>query len=346
MVANIPRSPETAPEARDDDAGSAEHEPIVGTTHDRSAAPRLVAYYSDPKAKPAAFLEAVRAAKMGFFAAEDVAETMQRLGELDPTLARTVALLNKGPDLVARWVSEVTKASLALYLPNVRPDEHESANSQFDRIIQMSAEGLAAKDKQLRIRAQNLLRLVLVLFLGQRNLSPIDALLSVRKANERRDGSASHMKREVIRLLTRTKLSQLRDLSLVALLFDSFVADATRERQEVFSSLVGLQNRIAALELALKSARSEIDKAGEDHARQSSELSALQNDLSSEKQLRTLERSKQAGRFRSFLAQRLRQPLSDARDALDFAPPHLDAVRQRIEMAISAIESETSKSNE
>ncbi len=347
MAANDPKPTETAPDTAKEDAEAVERESSDHAAKERPAIPRLAAYYSDSKVKPAAFFKAVREAKIGSFAAEDIAETLQRLGQLDPTLDRTVALLNKGLDPVARWVVDATKASLAFYLPGVKSDEHEPANTLFDRVMQGAVEGLVAKDRRRRTRTQNLLRLVLVLFLGQRNLSPIDALLSIRKASATKGGSAaSNLKREAIRLLARSKIGQLQDLSLVALLFDSFVMEATRERQEVFSSLAGLQDRIAALELKLKSAQSEIDKAREDYARQSSELAALQNDLHNERQLRTLERSKQAGRSRSFLAERLRQPLSDARDALDFEPPHMDAVRQRIEMAISAIDSEIGKSNE
>ena len=52
------------------------------------------------------------------------------------------------------------------------------------------------------------------------------------------------------------------------------------------------------------------------------------------------------GRFRGFLAERLTPPLFDARDALGFDPPHVDAARQRIEMAITAIDGELEKSNE
>ena len=49
---------------------------------------------------------------------------------------------------------------------------------------------------------------------------------------------------------------------------------------------------------------------------------------------------------RGFLAERLTPPLFDARDALGFDPPHVDAARQRIEMAITAIDGELEKSNE
>jgi hypothetical protein len=305
------------------------------------AAPLLSAYYSASQVKSSAFVKAVRAAKIKSFDAEDVAEAARHLGEFDPTLARTVALLNKGPDPIARWVLEATKASLRLYLPGAEPEEHEGANSLFDRVVRMSVEDLAAKDKRRRGRAQNLLRLVLAWLISQRNLSPTDALLSARKAKKRKDGAtASSLNRDAAQLLARSKPNQLMELSLVAALFESSIAQSAKERQEIFSTLAGLRDRISTQETELQTASAELEKVNEDRACLRNELAAAQNDLRNEKELRALERTRQASKFRGFLTERLSLPLSDARDALDFDPPQVDAARQRIEMAITAISGE------
>jgi len=349
MPENEPKPGETAPDtvrkgkpkptvlASDSDAPS-EGTPVV---------PRLSAYYSDARVKPAAFVKAVRAEKIRSFDSEDVSGAAQRLGETDPTLARTVALLGKEPEPVARWVVDATKVSLNLYLPDAVSGEHEAAKSFFDRVVRMSAEGLAAKDKQRRARAQNLLRLVLSWLIGQRNLSPTDALLSVRKAKKKKDGeTASSLNRDAARLLGRAKLNQLLNLSLIAALFESAIAQEAKERREVFSSLAGLQDRIASLETELQTTGAELKRTNEDRTRLTNELVAAQKKLRDEKELRALDRTRQAGRFRGFLAERLSPPLSDARDALDFDPPVVDAARQRIEMAITAIVGVAENSNE
>ena len=104
------------------------------------AAPCISAYYSDARVRSAAFVKSVRSAKIRSFDAEDSAQTLQRLSETDPTLARTVALLGKGPDVVARWVVRATKASLDRYLPGAMPDEHEAAKDLLDRVVRMSVE--------------------------------------------------------------------------------------------------------------------------------------------------------------------------------------------------------------
>ena len=349
MPANEPKPEETA----QDTVRQGEPKPTVLASDSNAppegtlVVPRLSAYYSDARVKPAAFVKAVRAAKIRSFDAEDVSAAAQRLGETDPTLARTVALLGKEPEPVARWVVEATKASLNLYLPDAVSGEHEAAKSFFDRVVRMSAEDLAAKDKQRRARAQNLLRLVLSWLIGQRNLSPTDALLSVRKAKKKKDGATpSNLNRDAARLLGRAKLNQLLNLSLIAALFESNIAQAAKERQEVLSSLAGLQDRIASLETELQTTGAELKRTNEDRTRLSKELAAAQKELRDEKELRALDRTMQAGRFGGFLAERLSPPLSDARDALDFDPPVVDAARQRIEMAITAINGEMGKSNE
>lgn len=348
MPANEPKPGETAQdtvrqgEPKPTDLASDSNAP-EGTP----VAPCLSAYYSDARIKPTAFVKAVRAAKIRSFDAEDVSGAAQRLGETDPTLARTVALLGKGSEPVARWVVEATKASLNLYLPDAVSGEHEAASGLFDRVVRMSVEDLAAKDKERRARAQNLVRLALAWLMDQRNLSPADALLSVRKAKKRKEGAtAASLNRDAARLLGRAKLNQLLNLSLIAALFESAIAQEVKERQEVFSSLAGLRDRIASLETELRTTGAELESANEDRTRLTNELAAAQKELRDEKELRALDRTKQAGRSRSFLAERVSLPLSDARDALDFDPPHVDAARQRIEMAISAINREMGKSNE
>ena len=348
MPANEPRPGETAQDA----VGQGEPKPMDlasdgNASKETPVALSLSAYYSDARVKPAAFCKAVQAAKIRSFDAEDVSGAAQRLCETDPTLARTVALMGKGPDAVARWVVEATKASLNLYLPDAVSDEHKAAKSLFDRVVRMSAEDLAAKDKQRRARAENLLRLVLSWLIGQRNLSPTDALLSVRKAKKKKDGATpSNLNRDAARLLGRAKMRQLLGLSLVAALFESNIAQATKERQEVFSSLAGLQDGIASLETELQTTGAELKRTNEDRTRLTNELAAAQKELRDEKELRALDRTKQAGRSRSFLAERVSLPLSDARDALDFDPPHADAARQRIEMVMSAISRELEKTDE
>lgn len=300
--------------------------------------PRLSSYYTDPRITAAAFVRAVRATRIIRFDAEDVYQTRTSLDELDPTLARTVGLLGKGPEPVARWVTEITKQTLRQALSGDVSDGYEAANTLFDRVVRMSAEHLAAKDKQRHARAQNLLRLILAWLIEDRNLSPIDALISVRKAKPRKAKStAVNLNRDAAHLLRRATLKQLIDLSSIAALFETTIAEEAKERRQVFGKFTDLKHRITSLDTELHAKAAELDALKEDRANLTDELSAVQGDLRNEKELRALDRTRQNGRFRRFLAERLKQPLSDALDALEVDPPHVSTARQRIEMAMTAI---------
>ena len=297
----------------------------------------LSAYYTDARIQPAAFLKAVRAEKVKGFKAEDVSRSVQHLEKTDPVLARTIALLGRGPDAVARWVVEATKFSLKLYLPHAASEAGDTAKQLFDRVVRMSADDLDSKDKRRRTRAQNLLRLVLAWLTTEGNLKPTDGLMSI--------GSIAK-KKNVGLLLSRVTFNQLEDLSLIASLFESVVAQGSRERQSILSELDKLRDRAVARETELQMTRGNLKEAVEERTRLSSELSSAKKKLHDEKELRCLDATQQRGRMRAFLAERLNLPLSNARDALDLDPPYIEAVRQRIEMAITAIDDEMGESCE
>ncbi len=53
---------------------------------------------------------------------------------------------------------------------------------------------------------------------------------------------------------------------------------------------------------------------------------------------RTYDHVRERGQFHYLLDTSIRQMLNDARDALTFEPPHVEAAQQRIEMALAAID--------
>lgn len=310
-------------------------------------AARLSTYYADIRLKPAVFLKAVRTEKIRAFDAQDVSNVVQRLGETDPTLARTVALLGKRPHAASRWVVEATKAALKLYLPEAASDAHETSKRLFDRVVRMSAEDLATKDKQLRTRTQNLVRLVLAWLVAERDLQPTDALVSIRNAAKKKEGGLTRSpNRDIGGLLRRARFSQLLDLSLVAAFFESAIAQEARERQGALSNLDKWRDRATSLETELQATNEKLRETIEELNCRSNELSSTQKELREEKELRTLDATQQSGRWRAFLSGRLRPLLSDARDALDFDPPHTDATRQLIKIAMTEIDNRMEKINE
>lgn len=338
MVADEPKPSEIAQTvAQQDDS-----KPVIRIPESKGSAKTAVtaclyAYYTDVGIKPAAFVKAVRAKRVKAFEAEDVSKAVQHLAQNDPLLARTVALLGKGPDAVARWVVEATKSSLKLFLPDASSDANDTAKRLFDRVVRMSTDDLSAKDRQRRTRAQNLLRLVLDWLTNEGNLTPTDGLVSIRRVAK---------KKAVGPLLRRVTFSQLEDLSLISTLFESALAQESKERLSVLSALDNWRNRAASLETELQTTTIKLNEADEERIRLSEELSSVKKELREEKELRILDVTQQRGRMRAFLSERLNVPLANARDALELDPPYLEAVRQRIEMAMTAIDDEMGESCE
>lgn len=309
--------------------------------------PRLERYYADPKMKPGTFIKAVRVAKLKTFDPDDLATTLNRLAELDPTFSRTVAFVGKQPAAISQWVIEAAKTSLASILSDALSDRSLSAAALFDRAIKACSADLASKDRRARDRAQNLLRLALVWLIAQRNLSPIDALLSAKRARKKKGrGAELNLRSDVSRLLVKSKLSQLLNFALVANLFEVALAQMSKERREALAAAAEHKDRIAQVNGELVTATERLESATKQSARLHEELASTQKALIDEKELRSLERTKLEGRFRRFLTERLGPPLSDARDVLGFDPPNIAAALQRIEMTISAIEGERGPADE
>jgi hypothetical protein len=164
--------------------------PEEGKQRLRDSAPAISNFYAD-KARPREFSKAVRQAKIRSFDAEDTSEALRKLDQTDPILARTLSLMGKGPEAIDRWTVTVAKALLSAQLQDSRPDELGSARVILDYLLRKGAADLGARNKVLRTRTQNLLRLVLAWLLQERNLNPTEALMSIAAAMQKGDGRSA-----------------------------------------------------------------------------------------------------------------------------------------------------------
>lgn len=330
---------QNSPDGRLDDVstqGNALPRPDTAT----AGAPRIVDFYADPKLKPSEFLKAVRAAKLKTFKPDDRDQALRSIGTSDPMLSRTTSLLGKDRDAVRRWVTEVTIEALKEHVPDILTDGPSSSGILFDQIMRSVAADLGSKDKPRSTRAANLSRLALVWLLEQRNLKPIDAFLSIEKVTRKRGGAGRPgANDEIVKILTNGYIKQLINPSVVARYFEDSLNEARAERLNVHEVNVKLREKLSDLESALR-------HSNEQRGLTERQLRELRDQLRDEKELRQLDTSRQVGRSQSFLRERLRPLLSDARDALDFDPPHTEATRQRVEMALAAVDGELEKADE
>jgi hypothetical protein len=258
-----------------------------------------------------------------------------------------MARRRRAPEAIERWVIEATKVAIRADAPRALEYEDLDAKSLLERLVDALASGLSDRDRIRRARAQNLIQLTLIWLLDQRALDPLDALrVTSRLRGRQKTASAPSPRRDAVRVVSRAGLSQLADLSLIARLGDEAAARAVQERNDAVTNQERLQAHIVTLESDFGKLREQEQHLTSQVRRLDLDLERAQREIDEQRQLRQLDRASQRGQMRQFLSERLGLLLSDARDALDFDPPHVDAARQRIESARDTINKEIGKFDE
>jgi hypothetical protein len=309
--------------------------------------PTIVGYYANSKLRPASFFKAVRAAKIKAFHQNDVEAAHATLSEKDPNLSRTLALglANKPPEPVQRWVMEVARSVARRLNPEITLEESTTAETVFVQIVRAVEDALRSKKKADRDRAQNLVRLSMLWLIRQRALDPLQALYGLLPVSRKSSGRSTP-RAEAQSLVLRAKPSQWKMLSVVANLSSDDIKEANRARNEAFQVRDMLRTRVADLERSLESKSQEIDGLANEARQLEAEVASGKSALEAQRQLRQLDAAEATGRTRNLLAGRLSLLLSDAADALEFEPPHIEAARQRINAARETIAGEVGNSND
>lgn len=318
------------------------------------AMPRLSDYYGSPAATPTPFVrkvrEAVKAARIDqrdppSFDAEDLEETLGRLMELDPTLSKTVRLLGKEPQQVRHWVTRATRAAIDKWAHDLCY-EGESALTRFERFLQSTTGDLLGRDKERRVRAQNLLRLSLPWLIEKQSLKPEEALPLVGRSKRSR-AKTTDLRRAVRQLLFKAPpILQLMNLSLVSAFYTKALADEVYARQTALRELSRCQETQTAQIAEMEEVRCKLKRVEKEREKLFKLLTETEEQLRGQKELRAIDRTQNRGRSRRFLKERLSPLISDARDAMEFDPPQIDGAQQRLHMVAAAIAKELDKLDE
>jgi hypothetical protein len=311
-------------------------------------APTLVSYYADSGSKSSPFIKSVRTLKVEAFTGEDVEAARSDILNADPQLMRTAALAfaKNVPQCVERWAIDATQHVLRMAIPTAFVDPDVGAKLLLERIVDALAVDIGSKNKLQRIRGQNLLRLALNWLTKKRSLDLLDSLLLLSKIWHRSDTmGATKLRRNGERLLLRSKPGAWRDLVLVAQLSGDALSKATSERDEAIHTRNRAQNRINDLESLVEHEKERVEQLSGELGRLNAALAASRQETEELRQLRQLDLDEQKARQRFFLSGRLNLLASDARDALDFEPPHVDAARQRLDALKQTIAREVERLN-
>ena len=300
-----------------------------------SATPLLSAYYENPKMKPPAFVQHVKAmAGPVVFDSEDEKQVLERLDEFDPSLARTGALLGKGPPFRG-WVERATEKALDLLMDDA-DREYSTIMERFRRFLDNATSDLSGKDADKKRRAKTLIRLVFVWMVERRKLDPERALPLIRR-------KAADSRTTLRQILVAAPYPQLLKLSQVAASYEDIIDKLRKENGSLFSDLMRARKNQDEQAATLEQTQTALRHAEEAHAETAVCLEKVEAELRGERELRAADRRQFAARSRQFLLQRLGPLLADARGALDFNTPHISGSRQRIEMAEAALKKEVER---
>jgi hypothetical protein len=284
----------------------------------------------------AAFVKAVRAAKVRRFTDDDIAEASRLMATNDPDGRRLCALASQSklPEAVERWVWTAAQARLKDLVPGDFTPLDPDAGTTFRSLHQHLSPWLGSPDKAQRGRAEILLRLGLTWLLSQRSLDPWTVLDHLRATLFKDKTSAM---RAVRKLIARTKMAEIKDAAAVAGLAHETVQaaraeqEADRRRQAVF------QSQLASANAEIAELRAKLSAALDERESLSRQLAQAQRQFDESQQHWGHEMVEVKSQQSLLLQERLKPLLSDAIDALEIKPPVPEIALERVMVALSSI---------
>jgi hypothetical protein len=299
--------------------------------------PTLSAYFGPSAVAAAAFVKAVRTAKVRRFTDEDVAEASRLMPTNDPGGRRLCVLASQSklPEAVERWVWTAAQARLKDLVPGDFTPLDLDAGTTFRSLHQHLSPWLGSSDKANRGRAEVLLRLGLNWLLAQRSLDPWTVLDHLRATLFKDKASAM---RAVRKLIARTKRSELKDAAAVVGLAHEMVQaarveqNADRRRQALF------QSQLATANAEIIELRAKLGAALDERESLSRKLVETQRQFDESQQHWGHDMVEVKSEQSLLLRERLKPLLSDAIDALEIKPPAPEIALERVMVALSSIE--------
>lgn len=310
----------------------------------KSVEPTLLAYYGPKAPRVAAFVKAVRAAKLRKFPDENIAFARDHFTDFDPSLKRTVALARIGnSEPIVAWVHEAARTVLARMLPEEMQDSGLGAPALLDAAARGLAADLRNKNKQLRTRAQNVFSLTMVFLHDRRGLTPWQALKGLRVAVRGRAAlDAAPSEKEAHDAVALATPSAWPLLATVAAIVETSLEAAEEGRAEALRKQAELERKVSELSEKNAALADRLQAAKEDIDRLRTAVATSEEARENEKHRRALETAELKGRSRGFLETRVLPLVADALDALEVEPPAQDVAGERLRSARKFIEGEVS----
>jgi hypothetical protein len=285
----------------------------------------------------AAFVKAVRAAKVNRFIEDDIRQAAELMTAHDADSRRLGMLASQPnlPDAVERWIWTAAQEHLKSACQGEFSPAEADAETAFRSLLHDLSPRLESADRARRAEGEALLGLGLSWLLANRGLNPWTAMERLATTFYKDRSSAL---RAVRRLLARGKAREVRGAAAVAGVAHETVRVARAEQEADRRRQVLLQSQLDEARAEITSLHSELESVREERAALAAEL---------ERERRLLEESQQhwghdmvdiKARQGVLLRERLRPLLADAVDALQIQPPAPEIALERVMTALSSIE--------
>ena len=257
-------------------------------------------------------------------------------------LARAATAAVPQPGVLLRWCEQIVR-SRDEGLRDWGLDPNQSASAAFDQLFAWAYPNIRKKEhRSKRQLAEVTFSLGLILLVGRRSLSPLDALrsMSLTATTSRETRRRTSPDAETGKLIVRAGTKQLFDFAQVITLAEGQIASAQDAQRNAESLVDEVQREKGALEASQDLLRAKAEELDRELVQKNTRIEELAADLEGAKARGRQDLSSLKARFRRQIGERLAGLLADAWDAIDTKPPHPDVAKERLEVAREEIRRE------
>jgi hypothetical protein len=299
--------------------------------------PTLVTYFGVKPVAPAAFVKAVRDARIARFADADVQESATLMAAHDADCRRLLALASQlsRPEAVERWLWPVVQRRLKDLVPG-EFDLFESNASFVLRSLHRQLSGLLdSKEAEKRKKAEVAFLLGLKWLLAHRGLNVTDAIDEIRLALSI-EGEPT--RKAARRMLVQGKLSDLRNAAAIATLMGESGREARRALEAETVRLIDMRSELNAAQAENNALKAVIEGMAKERDAFAVRAEQAELMLKDSKQHWGHDMANTKTQQAVFLKGRLSPLLNDAMDALEISPPEAEIALSRVKSAMASIE--------
>lgn len=299
--------------------------------------PTLVGYFGEDRASPAAFFKVLRKNEVKRFRPADQEAAAKLMLSKDPEAERFWNLMAQAspPEPVDAWMWSAAQAHLRGQLGEAFDPQDHDAGRIFKSVLREISAGLGSEKKDVKRRAENILRIAICWLVEKRSLKPWQIAEQLPPVLFKDLKAAA---RAAQRAIQKGRPGELRIAAAMAALGDQMVKVAEEEQARERNISNDLRHRIDDANRKIENLRAELEDAKSTISEQEMAIANLEKTLAAERHHWGHDLTETKAVQQVLLGERLGPLLADAIDALEIEPPAPGTALRRVKVALSVIE--------